>query len=94
MFSDSIISEKLLDSLKSEGFKIYMPCQDSENSFLSLFIKYIANAKYVLCNSSTLTLSISYLFHQNIYMPSSNKDFEEIILNEAHNTYPTKLNWH
>ena len=94
MFSDSIISEKLLDSLKSKGLKIYMPCQDSENSFLSLFIKYVANAKYVLCNSSTLTLSLSYLFHQNIYIPSSKKDFEEIILDEAHITYPTRLNWH
>ena len=93
MFSDSIISKKLLNSLREKGIQIYIPNQDSENTFLSLFIKYIANAKYVLCNSSTLTLSLSYLFHQNIYIPSYHKDFDEILLTQAHNTYPTSLNW-
>ena len=38
-------------------------------------------------------LSISFLYHEKIYLPSKENDFQNVFLNNAHNTYPTSLNW-
>ena len=46
-----------------------------------------------MCNSSSLVLSIAFLNHDKIYLPSKEKDYDQIILDEAHNIFPTALNW-
>ena len=91
LFSDELIDDFIISSLSNNGIRVITP--NTENNFISHFVNYICNASLVMCNASTLTLSISFLFHEKIYLPSKVKDFQEIVINEAHNTMPSLLNW-
>ena len=94
IFSDVIVNQFLITSLKDNGLNVDVPEIGNKNSdFLDLFFSCIYRSAFVLCNASTLVLSISFLFHERIYLPSMKKGFQEILLNEAHNSFPTSLNW-
>ena len=94
IFSDSNINDFMVSSLKSKNINVYIKNSGNLNSyFLESFIYYLSKAKSVVCNASTLVLGISFLFHQKIYLPSISKNFQNIIINDAHYTYPTRLNW-
>lgn len=91
LFSDELIDDLIISSLLNNGIRVITP--NTENNFFCNFVNYIYNASLVMCNASTLTLSISFLFHEKIYLPSKINDFQEILINEAHNTMPCLLNW-
>ena len=93
IFSDSIISLNLINNLRSNGIEITIPVEKESKTFLDLFISYVSKASLVMCNASTLTLAISFLFHKNIYLPCSKDNFQKINLMEAHHTFPTSINW-
>ena len=95
IFSDSDIKTKMISYLKSRKIEVNLPNPElnQNKSFLELFVSYLYHAKAVICNGSSLSLSMSFLFHEKIYLPSKKLDFQNINLNNAHNSYPTSLNW-
>ena len=95
IFSDSKIDEIFISKLKMNGLEVIIPetYKNNKDLFLKLFIRYINSSYLIICNSSTLVLSIAFLFHEIIYLPSKDKDFQKVFLNEAHENYPTNLNW-
>lgn len=93
IFSDSEISNQFIETLEIDGIKTFIPKENKKLKFLDLFIYYISKASFVMCNASTLCLSMSYLFHEEIYLPTFKKDFQKINIREAHLKYPTCLNW-
>ena len=95
IFSDSNISNFIISELKKNKIDVLMPNQEivQNNFFLDTFVNYLFNAKSVICNSSTLVLSLSFVFHEIVYLPSKKNYFQKLFLNNAHNSYPTSLNW-
>ena len=94
IFSDSIIDKFFISSLENNDIEVFLPEISSRNkNFLKLFFSYLYRGSYILCNASSLVLSIAFLKHEIIYLPSMEKDYVQILLDEAHNTYPTVLNW-
>ena len=93
LFSDSCIDNIILSLLKNNKIDISKIDPYSNYSFEELFIYYLYNAKSVICNASTLVLSISFIFHKNVYLPSKSNDFQHVSLDNAHDSYPTSLNW-
>ena len=95
LFSDSEINKNFISELEINGIEVIIPETHKKNGdlFLKLFMKYIYDASAIICNSSSLVLSISFLFHEFIYLPSKDDDFQKVFLDEAHNSYPTLLNW-
>ena len=95
IFSDCHIDDFMISFLKSHKIQtlIKNTGDDKNCSFLKLFVYYLSNAKSVICNASTLVLSISFLYHEKIYLPSKENYFQNVFLNDAHNTYPISLNW-
>ena len=95
IFSDSDIKTKMISYLKSRKIEVILPNSElyQNKSFLELFVSYSYHAKAVISNASTLSLSMSFLFHEKIYLPSKKLDFQNIALKKAHNSYPTSLNW-
>lgn len=94
IFSDSIISKFFISSLESKNLEVFLPeisCRDT--NFLKLFFSYLYGGSFVLCNASSLVLSIAFLKHEIIYLPSIEKSYVSILLDAAHNTFPTDLNW-
>tara|TARA_Y100000589_G_scaffold323021_1_gene356925 strand:- start:3347 stop:4282 length:936 start_codon:yes stop_codon:yes gene_type:complete len=93
IFSDSILSNQFIESLEKNGIKTKTPLENDRNNFLKLFIKYISNASQVMCNASTLSLSLAFLFHEKVYLPSLRNDFQQISFKDAHKVYPTCITW-
>ena len=94
LFSDSLIKKNLIYSLKKNSLSVMVPEIGNRNiNFLKLFFSYTAKSKFILCNASSLTLSLAFLSHEKVYLPSIKEDFQEIYLNNAHNSYPALLNW-
>ena len=92
IFSDSCIDNIILSLHKNNKIDISKKEPDN-NSFLELFVYYLINAKSVICNASTLALSMSFVYHKYIYLPSKLDNFQYVLLDNAHNTYPSLLNW-
>ena len=94
IFSDSNI-DSLISLLKNERINVSIAnSSNRENiSFIEQFVYYLSHAKAVVCNASTLVLSISFLYQETIYLPSVNEDYQNVLLNDAHQTYPALLNW-
>tara|TARA_Y100000589_G_scaffold330968_1_gene382425 strand:- start:4334 stop:5200 length:867 start_codon:yes stop_codon:yes gene_type:complete len=94
IFSDELIKKFFILSLKTKGLEVIIPENENKNlNFNKIFFKYIYNASYILCNSSSLVLSIAFLSHESIYLPCRNKEFIEILLSDAHISHPTNINW-
>ncbi len=94
LFSDSLIDKFFISSLEANELKVILPEIKNKNiNFLKLFFSYVNKSKYILCNASSLILSISFISHERIYLPSNNKEFQEIYLDRAHNSFPTLINW-
>tara|TARA_B100000161_G_scaffold261241_1_gene229288 strand:- start:587 stop:1522 length:936 start_codon:yes stop_codon:yes gene_type:complete len=94
IFSDFNINKFFLSSLESASLKVFLPeIYFGNANFLKLFFSYLHRGSFVLCNSSSLVLSIAFLNHDKIYLPSKEKDYDQILLDDAHNTFPTALNW-
>ncbi len=94
LFSDSLIDEFFISDLESSSLKVILPEIKNKNiNFLKLFFSYVYKSKCILCNASSLILSIAFISHQKIYLPSSDKEFQEIFLDNAHNSFPTLINW-
>ena len=94
IFSDSNINNFFISSLERNHLEVFLPEISSKNEkFLKLFISYLYRGSHILCNSSSLVLSIAFLKHVKIYLPSQEKDYVDIFLDEAHNIFPTSLNW-
>ena len=94
IFSDSIINKFFVSSLESYQLEVILPELNFTNtSFYKLFFSYLYKGSYILCNCSSLVLSIAFLKHEKIYLPSKEKDYDQILIDEAHNTFPTSLNW-
>ena len=93
IFSDSEIPNEIIKALEKSGIKVDNPDRNYKN-FLFNFIEYISNAVVVLCNASTLTLSLSFLYHEEIYFPSKKNNYlQKVLIDEAHNSFPATLNW-
>ena len=69
IFSDSDISNQFIENLQIDGIKTDIPIENSKGDFFRTFISYISKASF-LCNASTLSLSMSFLFHEEIYLPT------------------------
>lgn len=94
IFSDANVSNLIFSNLRKRGLTTIIPEKNNLNeNFLKLFFPYVDNASSVICNASTLVLSLSFLSHEKIFLPSRKSDFQEIILNNAHSLSPTCLNW-
>ena len=95
IFSDSDLNSLFISKFESYNIRILLADNEISkcNSFLDLFVNYLYNAKSVICNASTLVLSLSFILHKKIYLPSESSYFQQISLDNAHNSYPTKLNW-
>ena len=95
IFSDSNISCSFISKLESHNIEVLLADKEIGKgiSFFHLFVNYLYNAKLVICNASTLVLSLSFIFHEKIYLPSKSNHFQQIFLNNAHKSYPLKLNW-
>ena len=93
IFSDSNISINLIKSLKDQDINVVIPESKGKSIFLKLFFSYISNANSVICNCSSLVLSASFLFHENVYLPSKQKDYQKVFIEDAHISYPSILNW-
>ena len=94
IFSDCDLNSLFISKLESYNIKVLLADNKISKGipFLDLFINYLFNAKSVICNASTLLLSLSFIFHKKIYLPSENSYFQKISLNNAHKSYPIKLN--
>ena len=92
IFSDDEINNLLINSLLNNGIKVITPITKNSD-FIDHFINYVYNASLIICNASTLTISISFLFHEKIYLPSKYNDFQKVIIDEAHLSNPSLLNW-
>ncbi len=94
IFSDSLVNNFLISSLEKNGLKVLIPEENNRDiNFLKLFFNYINNGSYLICNASSLVLSIAFLSYERIYLPSLEQDFQEVILDNAHASFPTNLNW-
>ena len=94
IFSDSTLKKSFISNLKINGIKVFLPEKVKKNyDFLGLFYNFVTNSSSVLCNGSSLVLGISFLSHQHIFLPSVKRNFQKVNLNEAHESFPTSLNW-
>ena len=93
IFSDSNITNEFVNKLKNRELNVFIPDAKDNANFLDLFINYVFHASIVICNSSTIVLSISFLSHEKVYLPSRQKDYQEVCINNAHLSFPTLLNW-
>ena len=93
IFSDSPIENIMTSLLKIEKIDTSYLDSFNNNSFLELFLYYLSNAKAVICNASSLVLSMSFIYHKGVYLPSKMNNCQYVVLNEAHNSFPTLLNW-
>lgn len=95
LFSDSEINKNFVSKLELNCIEVIIPetHKNNEDLFLKLFTEFICNASTIICNSSSLVLSLSYVYHEFVYLPSKYDDFQKVFLDEAHNSYPTLLNW-
>ena len=93
IFSDSNITNEFVNKLKNRELNVFIPDAQDNANFLALFINYVFHASTVICNSSTIVLSISFLSHERVYLPSRQKDYQEVCINNAHLSFPTLLNW-
>ena len=94
IFSDSLVNNFFISSLEKNGLRVLIPEKNNKNvNFLKLFFNYIHNGSYLICNASSLVLSIAFLSYEKIYMPSREKEFKEVSLDNAHKYSPTNLNW-
>ena len=94
IFSDANVSNLIFSNLKKRGLTTIIPEKNNLNeNFLKLFFPYVDNASSVICNASTLVMSISFLYHDFIYLPSRKKEFQRLDLNQAHTSFPSSMNW-
>lgn len=95
IFSDSNLDCLFISELESNNIEVLLADNEITNelTFMDLFVNYLYNAKSVICNASTLVLSLSFIFHEKIYLPSKSDRFQQIFLNNAHKSFPIKLNW-
>ena len=95
IFSDSQIDLSFISKLESHNIEVLLADNEitKDISFLDLFVNYLYSAKSVICNASTLVLSLSFMFHEKIYLPSKSTHFQQISLNNAHKFHPVSLNW-
>ncbi len=93
IFSDSCIDNIMFLLLKNDNIDISKIDPNKNISFEELFVYYLSNAKSVICNASTLVLSISFIYHKYVYLPSKSNDFQYVLLDNAYESYPTSLNW-
>ena len=94
IFSDADVSNFIFSSLKKRGLTIIIPEKNNINeNFLKLFFSYVYNSSTIICNASTLVLSLSFLSHEKIYLPSRKSYIQEILLSNAHALPPACLNW-
>ena len=93
IFSDSPIENIMASLIKIEKIDTSNINSFNNNSFLELFLYYLSNAKAVICNASTLVLSMSFIYQKGVYLPSKLNNFQYVVLNEAHDSFPASLNW-
>ena len=93
IFSDSPIENIMASLIKIEKIDFSNINSFNNNSFLELFLYYLSNAKAVICNASTLVLSMSFIYQKGVYLPSKLNNFQYVVLNEAHYSFPASLNW-
>lgn len=78
VFSDEKINQKFLIKLRSKKLIVLVPENVYQISFIKLFFNYIKNAKYVLCNASSLSISLSFLIREYIYIPSKTDVYKKL----------------
>ena len=95
IFSDSKINLSFISKLESYNISVLLAENEitKDISFLELFVNYLYRSKAVICNASTLVLSLSFIFHEKIYFPSKRNYFQKLFLNNAHKFHPISLNW-
>jgi len=82
IFSDEKINQEFLIKLRSNKLKVFVPEKVYQISFMKLFFNYIKNAKYVLCNASSLSISLSFLIRKYIYLPSRTGEYKKMDINK------------
>ncbi len=93
IFSDANIPNSIIKSLENKNISVIKPLENLKENFINLFINHLLNAEYILCNSSSLTLSFAFISHDFIYLPSHIDKYQKIYLKDAHKTFPSSINW-
>lgn len=78
LFSDELINNDIVRALEINNIKVIIPEDKYDDQFLKLFFNYIKKASYVLCNGSSLSISLSFLFRDYIFIPSKEKLYKRL----------------
>ena len=76
IFSDEDVSKPLSYSLNKYGIETIFPLDNQKLDFVQVFI-FIENASCIICNASTLVMSISFLFHMKFTSLQNLKIFKK-----------------
>ena len=78
IFSDEVINNNIVRALENNNIKVIIPEDKYDHHFLKLFFNYVKKASYVLCNGSSLSITLSFLFRDYIFIPSKEKSYNRL----------------
>lgn len=93
LFTDDYPIRSIVSELSSKGINILNPEIDNRNNFIDLFITYASKSRAILCNSSTFSLSLAFIYHQYVYSPDEKNKFIKSSIMKINETEPFCFNW-
>lgn len=78
IFSDETLNNNFLRILKENSLKVFVPESFYKICFIKLFFNYVKNAKYIMCNFSSLSITFSFLIREYIYTPSKKEFYKKM----------------
>ena len=93
IFTDDFKLEKIKNNLASQNIKVINPSYQYNNEFLLEFIEDSKTSTSILCNSSSLTLCMAFVFKEYVYTPDYKKICKLCLIDDMHKTNPHSINW-
>ena len=93
LFTDDYPLDGIISEISSNGLNILNPEDDKKNNFIESFITYASKSKAILCNSSTFSLSLAFIYHEYVYSPDEKKKFIKSSTMKLNETQPFCFNW-
>lgn len=95
LFTDDFNLTELTQNLKDMGIDVLKPSSNGKdnNEFLNEFIYNSKSASSILCNSSSLSLSLAFVFHNYVYTPHKRDICRLTYVDKLHITKPHMINW-
>lgn len=93
LFTDDYPIQSIVSELSTKGLNILNPEIDNRINFIDLFITYASKSRAILCNSSTFSLSLAFIYHQYVYSPDEKKKFIKSSTMKLNQTEPFCFNW-